>query len=231
MKRIYYLVLFTFISCAMNAQKTDLTPFVSVTGEGIVKVIPDQVIVNVRVENDGDSATLVKAKNDATINSVLKYCKQMKIDNKDVQTAYIRLNKNYDYNKKKYKYTANQSLAIKLRKLSDYERLMQGLLESGINRIDGVNFKSSKMDSYLSDARKKAVENAKKKATEYTNVLNQKVGKAISISETSYSNPQPVDFRNKVELRSMASSDSNSETISIGELLVTAKVNITFQLN
>ncbi|MFP2994864.1 SIMPL domain-containing protein [Spongiivirga sp. MCCC 1A20706] len=215
----------------MTAQKNDHTPYVSVTGEGIVKVMPDQVIIRVRVENEGSSATEVKAANDSAIDAVLKYCNQKKIANKDIQTEYIRLNKNYDYNKKIYKYNANQSLSIKLRKLSDYESLMQGLLDSGINRIDGVNFKSSKMDVYLSDARKKAVENAKKKAMEYAGVLGQSVGKAISISETNYNAPSPVDFRNKAELRSMAASDGAAETISVGEMLITAKVNITFILN
>ncbi len=230
MKNITYLVSFLLISCAMSAQKTDYNPYVSVAGEGIVKVVPDQVIINVRVENDGNNAASVKSANDNTINSVLKFCKQMKINNKDVQTAYIRLNKNYDYNRKVYKYTANQSLSIKLRKLSDYEALMQGLLESGINRIDGVNFKSSNMDSYLSEARKKAVANAKKKAMEYAGVLDQKIGKAISISEHAINIGNPVDFKNRVELRSMGASDSNSESISIGEMLVTSKVNVTFIL-
>jgi len=87
------------------------------------------------------------------------------------------------------------------------------------------------MDTYLSEARKKAVKNAKKKAIEYAGVLDQKVGKAMSISEHAVNVGGPRDFKNmQVRSMAMAESDSNSESISIGEMLVTSKVNITFVL-
>ena len=43
---------------------------------------------------------------------------------------------------------------------------MNGLLETGINRIDGINLGSSEMESLQSQARKMAIENAKMKAEE-----------------------------------------------------------------
>jgi uncharacterized protein YggE len=62
------------------------------------------------------------------------------IDDTEVQTDYIRLSKNYEYTTKSYNYAGNQSIAICLKDLSKYKALMNGLLESGINRIDGVAF-------------------------------------------------------------------------------------------
>src|SRR5690554_4883712 len=101
---------------SLAAQESSSTsPYISVSGEGIVKVIPDQVFIKVRVENQGKSAQEVKQLNDKAIDQVLKYAKSMDIDKKDINTEYINLNKNYDYQTKEYHYVANQSISILLK--------------------------------------------------------------------------------------------------------------------
>ena len=81
----------------------------------------------------------------------------MDIADKDVRTEYMNLSKNYDYNSKTYTFAANQSLSVKLRDLKKYEPVMKGLLDTGINRIDGVSFSSSNKEVLESQARKKAL--------------------------------------------------------------------------
>jgi hypothetical protein len=229
MKNILVLLLVAN-SYALVGQQPHLNSMVSVTGEALVRVKPDQVVIKVRVENEGDNAIDVKKANDVAIDAILKFCRQQKIAAKDVQTEYLNLNKNYDYNTKEYNYKANQTLSIMLRHLDKYEQLISGLLEAGVNRIDGVQFKSSTLEMHLSDARKKAVANAKQKAVEYAAVLGQTVGKAIQISEMDMmQGPNPV-FRTDMKMSASFSAES-SETIAAGELLVSAKVNISFQLN
>ncbi len=201
---------------------------IDVIGEGIVRVIPDEVTINIRVENTGENTKTLKEQNDATISEVLKFLKKMDIADKDVKTEYMNLSKNYDYNSKTYTFAANQSLSVKLRDLKKYEAVMKGLIDTGINRIDGVQFSSSNKAALESQARKKAVENAKMKAEEYTSVLNQTVGKAVSISEFNNSvGPQPM--------YKMAMSDSSSgsgeQTIALGEMEIKTIVNVSFLLN
>lgn len=203
-------------------------PSVEVSGDGIVRVIPDEVTISVRVENTGNNAQEVKRKNDQTISDVLNFVKNQGIAEKYVRTEYVNLNKNYDYNTKTYNYSANQSISIKLIELKKYEMLMKGLLESGINRIDGVNFSSSKKAELESEARKKAVANAKEKANEYAGELNQKIGKALSIRENIVSNiPQPM-LRSAMMMDSQAS--GSEQTMAPGEMEIYAKVYITFEL-
>lgn len=226
MKQITTLLI-VLISTLMIAQTTP-QPTVDVTGVGIVNIVPDHVTVSVRVENTGKDARVVKQLNDAAISEVLAFVKSMKINEKDIQTEYIRLSKNYEYNTKTYNYAANQSMKIKLRDLSKYENLMNGLLESGINRIDGVTFSSSEIKQLESQARKNAMLNAKMKAAEYAGALNQTIGKALSISEFSQGNPSPPMYR-----KAMAMSDgaSGGETIAPGELEIRVTVNVSFVLN
>src|SRR5690606_1590133 len=142
MKTLKTLLILAITTTTMMAQNT-ATPTVDVTGEGIVRVVPDEVTINIRVENTGENTKTLKEQNDVTINDVLKFLKKMNIGDKDVRTEYMNLSKNYDYNSKTYTFAANQSLSVKLRDLNKYEQVMKGLIDTGINRIDGVEFSSS----------------------------------------------------------------------------------------
>ncbi|MFI2743466.1 SIMPL domain-containing protein [Zhouia sp. PK063] len=230
MKKLMMIAFIAILGFQAKAQTTttmQTQPTVSVTGEGKVQITPDQVVINVRAENEGQTAAEVKAANDKAVANVLAFLKKMKVDSKDVKTEYLRLNKNYDYNVKEYKYTANQSISILVRNLDQYEQIMEGLVASGINRIEDINFKSSEMDKYEAQARIKAVKDAKEKAEAYANVLGQKVGKAITISEAGHTaTPIPVAFKTMA----VNSNESSDATIAIGQLEVSATINIAFEL-
>ena len=211
----------------MNAQ-TQPRPSIDVKGEGIVTIIPDLVVISVRVEHTGSNAKEVKQLNDAAVNEVFQFLKQYGIDAKDVKTEYLNLTKNYDYNSKKYNYAANQSISIKLKDLSKYESLMNGLLDTGINRIDGISFSSSKISALQSEARIKAIQNAKQKAEEYASVLNQTVGKALLITEFQNNNtPTPLLKRGMMAMDAA----SESQTMAPGEMEIRVEVQVSFELN
>ena len=226
MKTFQTLLILAITTTTMMAQNKPI-PTIDVSGEGIVNIVPDEVTINIRFENTWENTKTLKKQNDATINEVLKFLKQMKIADKDVRTEFMNLTKNYDYNSKTYTFAANQSLSIKLRDLSKYEQIIDGLLDTGINRIDGVAFSSSNIEALESQARKKAVANAKMKAVEYASVLNQAVGKAFSISEFRMSSgPQPM-----MKSMAMESSGGGGQTIAPGEMEIRTTVNISFLLD
>ena len=228
MKTLQTLLILAITTTTAMAQNTLPPNTIDVTGEGIVRVVPDEVTINIRVENTGENTKILKEQNDATISEVLKFLKKMDIADKDVRTEYMNLNKNYDHNSKTYTFAANQSLSVKLRDLKKYEAVMKGLIDTGINRIDGVSFSSSKEESLKSEARKKAVENAKMKAQEYVSVLNQTVGKAVSISEFNNSGgPQPMYKMAMMD----SSSGGGGQTIALGEMEIKTTVNVSFLLN
>lgn len=213
----------------MTAQ-TNPQPTVEVSGEGIVRVVPDEVTISVSVENEGKEAKALKQKNDATIHEVLQFLKTQNINEKYISTQYVRLNKNYNYNTKTYNYTASQTLSVVLKDLSKYETVMAGLIESGVNRIGGISFSSSKNESLEAEARLKAMRDAKQKATEYSQALNQSIGKAIFISEfqQQMNNPSPM-FKSSMSMDSEGG--GAPQTLSPGEMEITARVNVKFELN
>jgi uncharacterized protein len=230
MKKI--IILLVFLSgLTTQAQQTGSTlqqSVVVVKGEGIVKIVPDQVLIRSRIEHEGDDAGDVKKQNDAVVAKILSYLKSQGIEEKNFRTEYMNLNKNYNYNDKSYSYVANQAISIKLENLKNYEELMSGLLEAGLNRIDGIEFQSSTKEEHTSEARKKAVENAKMKAEEYAAALGQTIGKAVNISEVETNNYQPVY---RMEMMKSSADAGGEETIAPGEMEVTARVTVSFMLN
>jgi len=229
MKKIA-LVLFVFVSTFASAQVTQQNqqPQISVAGEGKITVTPDRADVTIGVENIGADAADVKKKNDATIDAVIKYLKSIKLPAEDYQTQRVNLYRNYDSDKKKYSYTASQTIVIHLKDLTKYDSMMMGLIDAGVNNIQGVQFKTSKLAQYESEARIKAVADAKQKANDYAGALNQKVGKAIVVTDNSQTYYPPMVRSMKFEA---ADSVMPQETLAIGEITVTANVTISFELN
>ncbi len=217
-----------FCSVASQAQEQKLVPQISVSGEGKIKAIPDQVFISIAVETKGTNATDVKKQNDTTIEKVLQFITKFKVPKSDVQTKSVSLNPQYDYEKKKRNYNATQTIEILLKNILQYDALMEGLVDAGINRINLVEFKTSKLTEYQSEARKLAMKEAKSKAEDYVSVLGQKVGKAITITDNTQNYyPQPMYA---MKTMAMDQAESTKETIAIGEINITATVNVSFLL-
>lgn len=227
-----FLILFAVAATTVQAQIVEQKPIpqISVSGEGKVKVVPDQAFISVSVENKGSNATDVKKLNDETVEKVIQYLKKSKVPKEDVQTKRVSLNTNYDYDKKKNNFVATQTIEILVKDLGIYDEVMAGLVDSGVNRINGVEFKSSKLAEHQSAARKLAMQEAKLKAQDYTSVLGQKVGKALNISDNSQVYyPQPVMYEMAASDKAMAGG-APRETVAIGEINITANVTVSFLL-
>lgn len=228
MKKALLILSVLFISMSYG-QEVKQVPQINVSGEGKVKVIPDQATIAVTVETKGNNAKDVKKQNDEKIEAVLKFIKKMNLAPADYKTQRVSLNPQYDYEKKKHSYNATQTIEILLRDLSKYDELMEGLVDQGINRIDAVTFQSSKLAQYQSEARKLAMKEAKLKAEDYVSVLGQKVGRAMTISDNSQTYyPQPMYAAMKTMERSDASEPR--ETLAVGEINITANVTVSFIL-
>lgn len=228
MKRALLILSILFISVSYGQEMKQISQ-ISVSGEGKVKVVPDQVSITVTAETKGNNTKDVKKQNDQKIEAVLKFIKKMNLAPADYKTQRVSLNPQYDYENKKHSYNATQTIEIVLKDLSKYDELMEGLVDQGINRIDSVVFESSKLAQYQSEARKLAMKEAKLKAEDYVSVLGQKVGRAIIISDNSQNySPQPIYAIMKMEMNS--DTKTSRETMAVGEINITANVTVSFIL-
>jgi uncharacterized protein YggE len=229
MKKVITIICLFFV-LMLQAQEGKAIPQISVSGEGIIKIAPDQVFISVTTETKGSDAADVKKRNDIAISEVIKFIKTAKIPTEDVQTKRISLNPEFDYQVKKRNYNATQTIEILLKDITKYDSVIVGLIDAGINRIDVVEFRSSKLEQYLSEARKLAIKQAKQKAEDFAFTLGQKVGKALNITDNSQGYfPQPMYDKSTLKM-GIQNNGTPRETIAIGEINISANVNVSFVL-
>lgn len=201
-------------------------PQVSVFGNGRLSVVPDKVQLTLGVQNQDEKADVAKKLNDQTLAKVLAYLKSLNIQSKDIQTKSVSLYTRRDYETKQDSFFADQSIVVTLNDISLYEKLMLGVMNSGVNNISDVVFMSSKQDELQKQTRILAVKDAKEKALDYANALGQDIGKAIYINDGSFSNaPMPRAYM----LKSSAPAAAD-QTLAVGELEITSNVSISFEL-
>jgi len=218
---------------SLQAQNSTSVSKISVSGEGAVKIIPNIMILSITSEITGNNVVKVKEENDEIINKALAFLKKMKIAQKDIKTQRLSLYPRHDYEKKKDYNVASQSINITLRDLSSYEKVMEGLMEAGINKLDGITYESSKIEILKAESRKLAMLNARKKAEDFANALGQKVGKAISISEhytNDYNVQADISPASRNDMLIMGTGASTKKTISVGEVEVKSYAEVIFIL-
>ncbi|MBV7441599.1 SIMPL domain-containing protein [Weeksellaceae bacterium TAE3-ERU29] len=224
------IILFSLMTSFLMAQK-QIQPTVSVSGKGIITVVPDMVNISVKVVNEGQDVKVVKAQNDKAVSKVLKFLESSGIDKKDYKTEYVDLGKPYNYEKKEYAIKASQGISILLKDIKKYDAVMQGLLESGVNQINNVKFEVSDKSKYYAETRKKAILNAQQKAKEYAEALGQSIGKAVQITD----NDANVSYQsNNVLLEAVLAPANDSpktpSTLITGTLAMESEVNVSFEL-
>ena len=219
------------MGASAHAQHTAMSsvPQIQVEGVGKVNAVPDQVIVRLGIENKGKTADEVKKANDAIVASVLKYLKDTKIPEKNIQTQRVSFYSYKDYTDKKDYYQANQTITLTIEDLAKYETIIAGVMAKGVNRIDGLEYKSSQLAMYQTEARKLAVQEAKKKAEDYAGALGQKVGKVLVVTDGGGSMPPPV-FRPMYSLKTVAADAEMDQTLAAGEIEINTSVSISFEL-
>ncbi len=225
----FAIILAIVLTTISNAQEIRQLPMISVTGEGKIKVIPDQVFLSFAVESKGTVAKDVKRQNDALVDKVVKYLKSTRLPKEDYVTRRVSLNPQYDYNKKSNYFVANQTIEILFNDLALYDEVMAQLVELDVNKINQMEFRSSEQAKYEQQARREAVSDAKTKAMDFVAPLGQKVGKAHTITDNSSINyPQPL-----YSMGMKAASDSmeaQRETLAVGEIVINANVQVSFIL-
>jgi uncharacterized protein YggE len=204
---------------------------IEVSGEGVVKAEPDQVTLQFGIEsNDRD---IVKAKDDNAqkTKKLLDALKKFNIPSKDIQTGYIQINPRYDYTNGRQVfngYVAMKQLSVTLRDLNEYGKVLNAVIEAGVDHVNGLQFEHSKANELKMEARKRAVADAKTKAELLAGELKQKVGQPLLIQESDVPTAVPM-FRG--DFRAMAMKGAAAEdTISPGETTVRATVVVRFQL-
>lgn len=211
----------------------------TVSAQGKSTRTPDIAVFNAGVTTQGATAGEALSANSAAMNRVIAALKRAGVAERDIQTSNLSINPVYappvrqpdgSYQQSEQRitgYTANNSVSVRQRKLGDYGKVIDALVASGANQVNGPGFQLDDERAASDEARLAAMGAARARADLYAKAAGLRVVRIVSISEVNgYMAPQPVMYR-------MASADAAPPPpppVQAGELEVSSTVTVQFEL-
>ena len=203
---------------------------ISVTGEGKVTVTPD--IANIQLGIQAQAQTVADAQAQATKarNDLMAALKANGVADQDIQTQYYNVQQitNWDNNKQQQiitGYQVSNVVNVKVRDITKAGSVIDAVTAAGgdLTRVNSIQFSLNDPTTSIDKAREKAMADANDTATQLAKFAGVKLGKPISISESSSTPPYPVYAKD-------AAASSSSTPISAGTLDITLDVQVLYAI-
>lgn len=216
--------------CAMPAlaQASDRT--ITVTGVGQVALAPDMATLTVGARHEAGTAAEALARTSAGVRGIFAVLEAAGVAPRDMQTTglsvsprWARSNSDMNAPPRITGYVAANSVMVRLRDLDALGGVLDAVITDGANTLGGVSFGLQDPDEAEDDARRLAVEDAMNRATVLASAAGVALGPVLTMSEGGASLPQP-------RMMMEAMSDTAGVPVAAGELTVSARVNIVFQI-
>jgi uncharacterized protein YggE len=230
-KRISVIALLMTLAAGVlsPAAEAAATRYITVSAQGVVKVVPDAVRINATataVAATSKEALAATAKTATVVRAALK---NAKIDTKDIATQSVSVYPEYKYSNDGGStligYRGSQSFTITVRAADTAGALVDSLVTAGGDNLQINGATPFVLDSTksLEAARAAAVKSAKAKASSYAKLMGVKLGKVNYLVENSSpSNYSPV--------MAVAKAESDATVIDLGQQEVTISVTVQWGL-
>ena len=223
------------LSFPAYAQDPPDRPLITVTGQAEVLVVPDEVVFNLSATTVDKNLAVAQRKTDEVVRNVIALARKYQIPATQIQTGHIRLEERHSDEEATRKpsvfigYAVSKGIAIILRDVSKAEELLAELFTAGITRINDVEFRTTQSRKLKDQARALAIKAAHEKARALASEIGQNIGKAYTIVEEGFPRGYGANVSNSLGSISGVSSDDDS-TIALGQISITARVTVSFEL-
>ncbi len=176
-------------------QSTQYKNTISISGEGKVLAKPDIGQVDLSVVSDAVTVAAAQKDNTDKMNKITKAMKDLGVAEEDLKTVNYSIYPRYQYIKGKSEiigYEVSQTLGVKIRNLDKAGDILGKAASSGANQVGSLTFTFDDPEALKSEARQKAVANAKQKAEDLAKGLGVTLGKITSFSENVFGEPIPI---------------------------------------
>lgn len=221
---------------------------ISVTGEGKAVARPDIGQFSFSVRAEGTDAAEAQEKSAESINAILAYLEGAGVEEKDIKTQNYYLNPKYRYEERICAfdgycppgepildgYEVSQSVTVKVRDLDKSGELIAGVGEQGATNISSLQFTVDDETVIKSEARQKAIANAKAKAEQLAKDLDVKIVRMVGFYENGgdYYPMMERGYGGDGMMYDMAESAANTTKAGMptGESEVMSNVTITYEI-
>jgi uncharacterized protein len=215
---------------------------INVSGNGEVTAVPDVATFSFTVKADGATAAEVQGKSAEAMNSVIEYLKSEGVEAKDIKTTGYNLMPKYTYEErscalgawcppgeqKQDGFEIYQTVTVKVRDTAKAGTLLSGVGERGATDMSSLGFTIDDETALKAEARKLAIEDAKKQAEAIAEQLGVSLDDMTGFyEETGYN---PVYGMGGDMMMSAKAEMAATPDVPMGENTVTSRVNLTYTI-
>ena len=222
------------IACAQTAVPGYAIPtdgtLLSVSAQADATRVPDVATISAGVVTQAADAKAAMQANATQMTRVVAAIRDAGIAERDIRTSGVSLNPQYRYEENQPPtitgYEARNTVEVTVRDIGEVGKTMDALVAVGANQVQGPSFEIDDKESVLDEARKRAIEKARARATMYAETLGLQVRRIVSISEGNggFSPPMPMMAMARME---KAQADT---PIAPGESTLTVDLDVVFEL-
>ncbi|MFB9843665.1 SIMPL domain-containing protein [Mucilaginibacter ginsenosidivorans] len=228
MKKLLIAAVFSLMSITAFAQNVDLRRKITVTGIAEQEVTPDIINVSISLQEYMDGKKKITI--DQLENQLEAAVKQAGIAKEDFTVNNVSAWNNTWQKKKTPDFLASKQYTLRLHNLNKFDPIMSNIDPKGIQSTYISSYDYSKMPELKRELKIQALLAAKEKATYLLNSINEKLGRAIDISESDNSNyPMVNQYANRAMYKAADASSADSD-IDFKKIKLSFQVSAVFEI-
>lgn len=210
-----------------------VTRTITVVGKGTISVKPDTAQATLGVETMGKNVKEATSESSAIMTEILDALTGLGIAERDIQTSGFSVwsERNSDANGElngDLTYRVTNTVTVQVRDLDQVGAVLDAAIDAGANSVYGVSFYLDDAAEMESEAREKAMADARAKAEELAALGDVEIGQVLSISEVVGGSTLYSNFNAK-ELAS-AGFGGGAGPISAGELDMSLTLQVSYAI-
>ena len=230
------LALITGVAMPARSQSSTLTApipadgtLLSVAAQAESRRVPDVATISAGVVTQAADANAAMRDNATQMDKVMAAVRAAGIAERDVQTSGISVQPQYRYAENTPPtitgYQASNTVSIKVRDVGKLGKVLDALVASGANQVNGPAFEVDQPEPAYDEARLAALKKAQARAETYAKAMGLRVRRVVSISEGG-AMPPPMPY-----MRAMAMEAKAADTaVSPGETVLSVSLDVVFEL-
>ena len=203
---------------------------IRVQGEGKANAAPDMATIQTGVVTQSSTAREALDGNNRAMQEIFSTLEAQQIAAKDIQTSNFNVQPEYKRGPRNQRtqeiigYRVTNQLRVHVRNLPQLGAILDALVAAGSNQVSGISFGIDEPMGWLTQARQRAIADAKARAAVYAHAADVEVGPVISISEQSHAVPRAGPMP-----RAFAA-DAAAVPVAAGEQTVSVTVQVVFAI-
>lgn len=203
----------------------------SVAADAEARRVPDVATISAGVVTQASDANAAMRDNATQMEKVMAAIRAAGIAERDIQTAGISVQPQYRYAENVPPtitgYQASNTVNLKNRDIAKLGKVLDALVASGANQVNGPTFEVDKPDSAYDEARLAALKKAEARAQTYAKAMGLRVRRVVSINEGG-AMPPPMPMMMRAQA---ADAYAKAETsVSPGETVLGVHLDVVFEL-